>query len=194
MAHYGTVTPTRVILASASPRRRELLARLVPAFEVVPADVEEEPLPGERPESTARRLAREKWRTISALHPEAIVVAGDTVVAVGERQLAKPKDEAEAREMLRALSGRAHEVLTAICIGPCRRPIERIASTTVRFRELGDEEIARYVATGEPMDKAGAYAIQGGAAAFVASVEGSTTNVIGLPLEALEEALAELAG
>lgn len=194
MAHYGAVSRPRVILASASPRRRELLGRLIVDFEVIPADVDEDPYPGESPEVTAQRLAHQKWHKVSATDPEVLVIAGDTVVAIGECQLAKPRDEEEARAMLRALSGRAHRVITGLAVGPADRAICKVVSTTVHFRHLEETEIADYVATGEPMDKAGAYAIQGGAADFVVGVEGSYTNVVGLPLEALEEALAELAG
>ncbi|HRI44367.1 MAG TPA: Maf family protein [Fimbriimonadaceae bacterium] len=182
----------RVILASASPRRRELLGRLIVDFQVVPADVDEDPLPGESPETTAQRLAHQKWHKVSATYPGALVIAGDTVVAIGERQLAKPRDEEEAGTMLRALSGRAHRVITGLAVGPPGRTICKVVSTTVQFRRLDEMEIADYVATGEPMDKAGAYAIQGGAEGFVVGIEGSYTNVVGLPLEALEEVLAEL--
>lgn len=193
MAHYGAVSRPRVILASASPRRRELLGRLIVDFEVVPADVDEDPLPGEHPEATSQRLAHQKWHKVSATYPDALVIAGDTVVAIGEHQLAKPRDEEEASAMLQALSGRAHRVITGLAVGPAGRAICKVVSTTVQFRRLDEMEISDYVATGEPMDKAGAYAIQGGAAGFVVGIEGSYTNVVGLPLEALEEALAELA-
>lgn len=183
-----------MILASASPRRRELLARLVAAFEVVPADVDETPAPGEAPEETASRLADEKWRKVARTAPEAIVIAGDTVVALGDHQLGKPADAAEAIDMLRTLSGRTHRVLTALTAGMLERPVRRITTSEVRFRAIDEAEIRAYVGTGEPLDKAGAYAIQGGAAAFVEEVAGSFTNVVGLPLEALQEMLDEIRG
>ena len=175
-----------VVLAIGSPRRRELLARLIPEFEVLVADVDEEALTVPDPFETAERLAEAKARAVARLRPEALVIGGDTVVALGETQLAKPKDEADARRMLRALSGRRHVVATGVSLVSPQGVETFHDRTWVVFRDLTDDEIAAYVATGEPMDKAGAYAIQGGAAGFVASREGSESNVIGLPLELLE--------
>lgn len=185
-----------VVLASASPRRRELLAQLIPEFEVVRPDIEEDALTLDDPWQTAQRLAREKALAVFEDRPEALVIGGDTVVAVMEggrhTQLAKPPSSDEACAMLARLSGREHLVITGVAVR-WPRGMEAFTETSkVAFRPLTSDEIAAYVATGEPMDKAGAYAIQGGASAFVERVEGSMSNVVGLPLERLEEALKSL--
>ena len=174
-----------VVLASGSPRRRELLARLVPTFQVVVSDVDEEALTVADPFETAERLAEAKARSVARLCPEALVIGADTVVTLDGAQFAKPWDATDARRMLRALSGRTHTVATGVALVSPEGAETFHDRTLVTFRELSDEEIAAYVATGEPMDKAGAYAIQGGAAAFVARREGSESNVIGLPMERL---------
>ena len=179
-----------VVLASGSPRRRELLARLLPLFEVVVSDVDEDALTLPDPIATAERLAEAKARAVSLLRLEALVIGADTVVALDGEQFAKPSDADDARRMLRALSGRTHTVATGVSLVSAEGVRTFHDRTLVTFRELDDGEIAAYVLTGEPMDKAGAYAIQGGAAAFVRRREGSETNVIGLPLERLERALA----
>ena len=178
-----------VVLASGSPRRRELLARLVPEFEVVVADVDEEALTVADPFETAERLAEAKARAVALLRPGCLVVGGDTVVAVDGEQLAKPRDPEDARRMLRALAGRRHVVATGVSLVSPQGVQTFHERTWVTFRPLTEGEIEAYVATGEPMDKAGAYAIQGGAAGFVAQREGSESNVVGLPLERLAEAL-----
>lgn len=184
--------PWPVVLASASPRRQELLRQIVPAFEVDPADVDEDALTVADPFETAERLARAKAKRVAERHPRALVIGGDTVVAVpGEAwvQLSKPRDEEDALRILRQLQGRAHVVATGISLqapGVDRTFHER---TTVVFREVSDDEIRRYIATGEPMDKAGAYGAQGMAATFVDHLEGSRNNVIGLPVERLEQEL-----
>ena len=137
---------------------------------------------GEDPARAARRLARTKASEVHARRPGSLVLAADTVVAVGDRILGKPKSPAEAEEMLALLSGRSHRVITGVCLlGPDRDETFHV-STEVVFRALSAEEIRAYVASGEPMDKAGAYAIQGGAAGFVREIHGSYTNVVGLPL------------
>jgi septum formation protein len=168
-------------LASQSPRRRELLAGLGLDLEVRPALADETPRPGEAPAGYARRVAREKAR---AVHGE-LVLAADTTVAVDGQVLGKPAGAADAARMLRLLSGRSHEVLTAVCL---RRPAVRlefdaVVSTAVEVAPLDERVIAWYLATGEPYDKAGAYAIQGVFGAFVRAVHGSVTNVVGLPLD-----------
>ena len=165
-------------LASRSPRRRELLASLGLALEVLPADTDETPQQGERAPDYVRRLAREKARAVRG----ETVLGADTVVALGETLLGKPRDAEEACRMLRALSGRAHEVLTGVCGRRGAQEETLAVRSVVRFAELSEAQIAWYVATGEPLDKAGAYAIQGRGGAFVAGVEGSYSNVIGLPL------------
>lgn len=182
----------KVVLASGSPRRRELLATLVPEFEVLVIEVDEEALTLPDPFETAERLAEAKAKAVAPLRPEAIVIGGDTVVALNGEQFAKPKDVEDARRMLRALSGQTHVVATGISLVTPKAVQTFHDKTYVTFRELTDEEIADYVATGEPMDKAGGYAIQGGAAGFVVGREGSESNVIGLPLEALAVALAAM--
>lgn len=188
-----------LILASASPRRRELLAALGRPFQVIAPDIDETPRPGERPHAYARRAAAEKAAAVAARLPARtgaprIVIGCDTIVAVGDRILGKPCDAAEARRMLRALSGRWHCVISGLCVlfeGPNGAWRERTlaVATRVRFRRLSRDEIAAYVASGEPMDKAGAYAIQGGAAGMVAEIRGSYTNVVGLPLAELIQML-----
>lgn len=176
----------RVILASASPRRAEILARVAYPFAIVPAEIDESRRAGESPETYVRRLAREKAARVSRAHPDAWVLGADTIVAQGDDIFGKPADDADAACMLSRLSAAPHRVLTGVAWA---RGGEAVADATsrsdVRFRRLGDREIADYVATGEPRDKAGAYAIQGGAARFVTSVTGSVTGVIGLPLEDL---------
>jgi len=177
----------KLILASQSPRRQQLLAGANLTFEVVPSRVEETLTEGERPEATARRLAEAKAEEVAARHPGAVVIGADTIVVVDGTILGQPRDPADAQRMLRALSGREHEVITAYTVsdGPGGRRATEAVTTRVRFRELTDAEIERYVATGEPLDKSGSYAVQGGAADFVESVDGEITNVIGLPIPAL---------
>lgn len=168
-------------LASQSPRRRELLGGLGIALEVRPAHADETPHPGEAPAAYARRVAREKARAVQG----DMVLAADTTVALDGRILGKPVGPADAARMLRLLSGRRHEVISAVCV---RRPAVRlefdaVVSTEVEVAPLDERAIAWYVATGEPLDKAGAYAVQGLFGAFVRAVRGSVTNVIGLPLD-----------
>jgi septum formation protein len=183
----------RVILASASPRRRELLASLFASFEVIVSDVDEEALTVSDPWETATSLAEAKAGAVARRHPDALVIGADTVVALGNDQLAKPSSKEEAVAMLRQLSGQTHVVITGVAT-VLNGHLRSFSDTThVSFRPLCEEEILRYVSSGEPMDKAGAYAIQGGAAGFVSAREGSLTNVIGLPLEALTSHLRSLA-
>ncbi len=229
-----------LILASGSPRRRELLARLGVPFEVRPADVDESVRPGERAEDLVRRLAVSKAEVALAAATEVdlVVLAADTVVVIDDDVLGKPRDASDAAPMLRRLSGRSHRVLTGVAVarrtpsasgrsavGPTARPAAgsaalrpaagsaalrpagpaedevwlgpatsihvEVEATAVTFRVLSDVEIAAYVATGEPLDKAGAYGIQGGAAAFVDSVDGDVDNVIGLGLTITRRLLAQ---
>jgi len=183
----------RLVLASQSPRRRELLESLGLSVEVRGAGADESVRPGERPEAYVRRLAVDKARAVDAA-PGEIVLAADTAVVLSGEVLGKPRDDGEARRMLRALSGADHAVLTGVCArrgAPGPAEVTKVVSTTVRFAPLGEAQISWYVATGEPRDKAGAYAIQGRGGALVRAVEGSVSNVVGLPLE---ETLALLAG
>jgi septum formation protein len=172
-----------LVLASASPRRCELLAQLGVPFEVLPSDVPEEPLAGESPEAFTARVAREKANEVATRRPAASVLAADTVVTIDGQILCKPADAAAARRMLRQLSGRTHHVLTAVTLRVAAVTEEIVVASHVTFRQLSDTEIAQYVDAGESLDKAGAYAIQGEAESFVISVVGSYTNIVGLPLD-----------
>jgi septum formation protein len=177
-----------LILASQSPRRAELLRNAGISFEVRAADVDESPRQGEDPFVYVRRLAREKALAVLASAPNgAIVLGADTTVVVDGESLGKPLDAEEARQMLRRLSGRAHLVTTAICLARRDRSGTAMAEvesevTEVEFAAIGEPEIAAYVASGEPMDKAGAYAIQGGASRWIPRIRGCYFNVVGLPV------------
>ncbi|HET6537776.1 MAG TPA: Maf family protein [Sphingopyxis sp.] len=172
-----------LILASTSPRRLELLARIgITPARIAAPDIDENPLKGELPRDYVGRLARAKALAVERVDGEA-VLAGDTTVAVGRRILEKPLDEADLRKMLGLLSGRRHHVYSGICvIGPDAKPRVRVVDTVVAFKQLHQPEIDAYVASGEGMGKAGGYAIQGRAEAFVRFLSGSHSNVVGLPL------------
>jgi len=194
-----------IVLASASPRRQELLQKAGISFTVQPADVDETPLVGESPRDCAERLAREKALAIWRTRPQDVVLGADTVVVVDGTILGKPADSEDAARMLRLLSGRLHQVITGVCLvipgasGQQSVASEtkvarenkaagkelRIASETtlVAMSEISDEEIRAYVDTGEPMDKAGAYAIQGMASRWIPRIEGDYSNVVGLPVD-----------
>jgi septum formation protein len=180
----------RLILASASPRRQELLGLLALPFEVIPSRVDETALVdelGERvsPAEMARRLADFKAADVAAHHPDALVLGADTVVVLGDAVLGKPVSPDDARRMLALLSGRTHQVITGIALrGPGVAASDAV-STDVTFREITPREIEAYVATGEPMDKAGAYALQGRAAVLIEGIRGDYTNVVGLPIPRL---------
>jgi septum formation protein len=184
----------RVVLASQSPRRRDLLTLVGVAHEVRPADVDESVRPGEAPDAYVRRLAGEKARAVAdALgDPGAAVVAADTTVVVDGEILGKPADAAEARAMVRRLAGRAHEVFTGMAVVRGPRLADAVERVGVTFRPLGDDEIAAYVATGEPMDKAGAYGIQGYGATIVERVDGDYFAVMGLSLRRTVALLGEV--
>lgn len=182
-----------VVLASGSPRRRELLGQMgIEDFEVLPAQGEETAPEGLAPDALVARLALQKAREVAALRPEATVIGADTVVALDGRVLGKPSDEEEAREMLSALSGRRHQVYTGMAVLSGGQVFTHVECTQVEFRPLTAEEIAAYVATGESMDKAGAYGIQGRACVFIRGIQGDYYNVVGLPVCALHELLAQL--
>lgn len=177
----------RIVLASGSPRRRDLLESIGLGFEVRVPEVEEIQLPDEPPPRFVERMAREKAMSVDA--PGSVIVAADTVVVFRGRVLGKPSHPSEARSMLESMSGEAHTVLTGVAVrtgSDCRTVVE---SSSVRFASLTSDEIARYVDTGEPMDKAGAYALQGLGAVFVESITGSPSNVVGLPLAPLAQLL-----
>lgn len=179
----------RILLASASPRRRALLEAACFAVEVRPSSVEET-WPGGSVETGAIALARRKLAALG--DDQSLRLAADTVVLVGERRLGKPVDDREAMAMLAELAGRRHQVVTGFCLARGSETRERSVTTEVWFRPLSELEIERYVASGEPFDKAGAYAIQGGAGAFVDRVIGSYTNVVGLPLAEVIESVEAL--
>jgi septum formation protein len=182
-----------LVLASASPRRRELLAQAGYRFQVHPAHILEDPSPGEDPIAYVTRLAREKaeavFRELNTADPESggngnslAVLGADTTVTLDNTILGKPENAADASRMLRLLSGRTHRVITGVAVVTAKRTDVATEVTAVRFLTLTDEEIADYIATGEPMDKAGAYAIQGRAARWILRIEGCYFNVVGLPL------------
>ncbi len=180
-----------LILASASPRRRQLLHEAGVAFTVIPSNTAEELRPNESPEEYALRVAWEKAQDVAARHPGSWVLGADTIVAVDGLVLGKPKDAADGLRMLRLLSGRAHHVITAFALFNDTGQVSdhQWVASHVTFKTLTDEQIRDYLATGEPFDKAGAYAVQGLGAALVERVEGSYTNVVGLPMEEVLAAL-----
>ncbi len=185
------MTP-EVILASQSPRRRELLSLIGVAHAVQPADIDETQWPGEDPRAHCERLAREKVAAVAAREPNALVIGSDTIVILDGEVLGKPNTETEARATLARLSGRSHTVMTAVAArwrGEERSAVEEVGVT---FHPMSAEQIAEYVATREPMDKAGAYGIQGYGATMVARVDGDYFAVMGLPLQRLVRLLAEL--
>lgn len=181
-----------LILASASPRRQELLCAARIDFIVQPTDIPEIPRPGEDPKACAERLAREKAALIARQHPKDLVLGADTIVVVNGEILGKPLDASDAARMLRLLSGRSHQVITGVCLTGPKPGIEnrdlrtfedvRSETTTVVMEALSDRDIRSYIATGEPMDKAGAYAIQGMASRWIPRIEGDYSNVVGLPV------------
>ncbi len=180
----------RFILASNSPRRRELLSELVPAFKVVPSLFEELSRAGESGKKRCLRFAEGKAREVFSRFPEAAVLGADTVVALDGEILGKPKDGAEAFEMLRLLSGRTHSVYTGVCLVTPEGERKGVEETLVTFRPLTDGEIEAYIRTGSPFDKAGAYGIQD--SGFVSGYEGSYSCVVGLPLERVREYIKEM--
>jgi septum formation protein len=189
MSNHG-----KIILASASPRRTELMALAGIEFDVVPADIDENVLTGEKPPEHVMRLSREKADAVAGSTNGRFFIGADTVVVLDDQIMGKPADNSEAFRMLSALSGRKHEVITGFSVFDKISGIHvsRCVHTEVTFKELSEREIRTYIATGCPMDKAGAYAIQGGAVHFIRSICGSYTNVIGLPMTELYETLDQL--
>ena len=177
-----TVQAPRIVLASQSPRRRELLTLVGLAHEVIPADIDESALPEEAPAAHAERLAREKALALSVEHPDALTVAADTIVVIDGLILGKPRDRDDAHRMLALLSGRTHTVFTAVAVGRGHEVVSALEDVAVTFRPLDAGEIDAYIATGEPMDKAGAYGIQGYGATIVERIDGDFFAVMGLAL------------
>ena len=178
-----------MILASQSPRRRELLSMLGLDFQIFTADIDETMDPACPVEQSVAEVCRKKAEAVGKAHPGELIIAADTVVVLENRILGKPHSEEEACAMLRSLSGRQHTVMTAFCLWQDGCADTHVEKTHVRFRTLSDEEIAAYVATGSPMDKAGAYGIQDQAAIFVEALDGDYYNVMGLPLCSLVQML-----
>jgi len=187
---FQTLKP--LVLASKSPRRQELLKALGLEFEVVPSRFQEPPPGSAPPTKYVRFLAAAKAREVADRRPEKVILAADTIVVLDDQILGKPKDQEEAQRMLKGLSGRAHQVYTGYTILYKGLQICKVVTTEVVFKRLSPREIRAYLATGEPMDKAGAYAIQGLASYMVQEVRGSVTNVIGLPLTEVVEDLLSL--
>jgi septum formation protein len=182
----------RLILASRSPRRAELLRAAGFAFHVQPVHIVEDARPGEDPREYVVRLAREKSAAVGPNDPDIFVLGADTAVVIGSELLGKPADAAHATSMLRRLSGRAHDVLTGVTIRHGERAAHAVASTRVEFAALSDADIEWYVASNEYNDKAGGYAIQGLASRFVDRIDGSYSNVVGLPVATVHRLLREL--
>jgi len=184
----GKIRNAMLVLASASPRRQELLRNAGISFTVQAADVDETPRVGESPRECAERLAREKALAVWQTRSQDVVLGADTIVVVDETILGKPADAEDAARMLRLLSGRVHRVITGVCFvtagvrGQGSEVRTASETTLVTMSEVSDEEIRAYIATGEPMDKAGAYAIQGGASRWIPNIEGDYSNVVGLPV------------
>jgi septum formation protein len=190
------MAPFSLILASESPRRQALLTDLGIPFRVVAARVEEIPRAGEPPAVFSKRMAREKARAVSQQFPEDWVLGADTVVSLGKRLFGKPDSPREAKKFLEALNNRTHEVITSFCLinQALKKALARSVYTRVTFKHFSRREIDWYLRTGEPLDKAGAYAIQGRGSFLVREIKGSFTNVVGLPLTEVLEALEKNAG
>ncbi len=186
----SSITP-QLILASASPRRRELLQGIGVVFTVIPSDTAEAAQPGELPQEYALRVAGEKALDIARRHPGVWILGADTIVEIAGEVLGKPQDTTDGRRMLRLLSSRTHQVMTAFILldGEGHVRARQVVTSRVTFKPLSDVQIHAYLATGEPFDKAGAYAVQGLGASLVERVEGSYTNVVGLPMDEVQAAL-----
>lgn len=179
----------KIVLASQSPRRKELLGRLVPAFSIQPADIDETPKPNEDPLAYVQRMAAEKAAAVQKESEETLVIASDTTVVLGNEILGKPEDDDEAKRMLRKFSGTTHDVYTAVVITDGTQEERILSQAAVTFYELTDEEIERYLATGDHRDKAGAYGIQSYAGAFVESISGDYYSIVGFPIGAVNQVL-----
>lgn len=180
----------RVILASASPRRKELLRLVIDEFDVIPSDIEE--IAHGTPAQQVKKLAYDKAADVAAAYPDALVIGADTLVFLGREPLGKPKDEDDAHRMLKRLAGRTHRVLTGVCVICGDKKLTAAERTHVRFAPLTDAEIEAYIRTSEPMDKAGAYGIQGQFAKHIAGLRGCYFNVVGLPLNLLYNMIKQI--
>jgi septum formation protein len=177
---------SKIVLASQSPRRVELLKEISAQFEVAPSSIEEVLDPGLRPEENAQNLARAKAESIASNFPDCWVIGADTLVTLDHEIFGKPEDEEDAKRILKKLSGREHLVVTGICVVGPKKTLDKAVVSKVKIKPLTDQEIEDYISTGEPMDKAGAYAIQGEGNFMVRSFSGSKNNIIGLPLDELK--------
>ncbi len=189
MPETAFIQRPRLVLASASPRRERLLAAVGVDVQIQPADIDETPRPGEQPEALVRRLSAAKAEAISVAKND-MVIAADTIVVVDEEILGKPVDEADARRMLELLSGRSHQVLTGVSVRGGDRTETEVDAAEVTMRFLSVADIAWYVGTGEPMGKAGAYAIQGFGSLFVPKIAGNHSGIVGLPIPLVDSLLA----
>ncbi|MDA0312143.1 MAG: Maf family protein [Gemmatimonadetes bacterium] len=185
------MTDVRIVLASASPRRADVLRQLGLAPEVCPADVDETYFPGETPEQHVERLARAKASAVADAYTGALVVGGDTVVLDGATVMGKPRNGDDATEVLLALAGREHQVLSGLAIAGAHGIVSRVVCTRVRFRDFSADDARAYVSSGEPLDKAGSYGIQGLGAALVAGISGDYYAVVGFPVAAFIDLLTE---
>ena len=185
---YGSMNydNPKLVLASQSPRRVKLLKEIFPQFEVAPSSIEEVLDPKLRPEENARNLARAKAESIALNFPDCWIIGADTLVTLDHEIFEKPEDEKDAERILKRLSGREHFVATGICVVGPEKSLDKFVISQVKIKSLTDQEIKDYIATGEPMDKAGAYAIQGKGSFMVRSFSGSKSNIIGLPLDELK--------
>lgn len=192
MKLFIIVVMKKLILASQSPRRRELLEKCGIPFICEPADIDETITEGNDLSDEIRRLSRRKAEAVLALHPDAVIIGSDTIVAVDGKVLGKPQDRNEAREMLQMLSGNTHQVITGLCVISSSRCFQDVSVSHVTFAPLSSDEIDAYVSSGECDDKAGAYAIQGGAGRFITNIDGDYYAIMGLPLNSVYEELKNI--
>ena len=192
MKLFIIVVMKKLILASQSPRRRELLEKCGIPFICEPADIDETITEGNDLSDEIRRLSRRKAEAVLALHPDAVVIGSDTIVAIDGKVLGKPRDRSEAKQMLQMLSGNTHQVITGLCVISSSRCFQDVSVSHVTFAPLSADEIDAYVSSGECDDKAGAYAIQGGAGRFITNIDGDYYAIMGLPLNSVYEELKNI--
>lgn len=192
MKLFIIVVMKKLILASQSPRRRELLEKCGLPFICEPADIDETIAEGNDLSEEIKRLSRRKAEAVLALHPDAVVIGSDTIVAIDGKVLGKPQDRSEAKQMLQMLSGNTHQVITGLCVISSSRCFQDVSVSHVTFAPLSSDEIDAYVSSGECDDKAGAYAIQGGAGRFITNIDGDYYAIMGLPLNSVYEELKNI--